>query len=165
MLSAGPPYVHGTYVDFGRTTRHNTHSATKSVISALVGLAIDQGIVAGEDRPVFDFFPEYAEYGGGGKGAITIRDLLTMTSGLEWHEWDAPVGGGENSIDAFNRSSDPIGYVLSQPLLDPPGSVFNYNGGTVNVLCQLVARAAGTTVTRFGGSTWDGPWTTGISGG
>jgi CubicO group peptidase (beta-lactamase class C family) len=59
------------------------------------------------------------------------------------------VGGGQNSIDAFNNASDPIGYVLSQPLLYPPGSVFNYNGGTVNVLCQLVARAAGSTVDHF----------------
>ena len=147
----------GAYVDFGRTTRHNTHSATKSVISALVGLAIDRGLVAGEDEPVFDFFPDYAQYSGGGKEAITVRDMLTMTSGLEWHEWDAPVGGGQNSIDAFNNGSDPIGYVLSRPLLHPPGSVFNYNGGTVNVLCQLVARAAGTTVDRFADEHLFGP--------
>ncbi|MGW8267785.1 MAG: serine hydrolase [Longimicrobiales bacterium] len=153
---SGPNYL-GAYLDFGRTTRHNTHSATKSVISALVGLAMDRGLLAGEDQSVFDFFPDYAAYNVDGKDAITIRDMLTMTSGLEWHEWDAPVGGGQNSIDAFNRASDPIGYVLSQPLLHTPGSVFNYNGGTVNVLCQMVARAAGITVDRFADETLFGP--------
>ncbi|MFC1791091.1 serine hydrolase domain-containing protein [Gemmatimonadota bacterium] len=148
---------HGAYVDFGRNTRHNTHSATKSVISALVGLAIDQGFVANEYESAFDFFPAYAVFAVGGKDAITIRDMLTMTSGLEWHEWDAPVGGGQNSIDMFNQASDPIGYVLSQPLLHPPGSVFNYSGGTVNVLCQLVARAASTTVDQFADEHLFGP--------
>lgn len=139
----------GAWVAFGRDTRHNTHSATKSVISALVGSAIDGGLVPDEDARVFDYFPDYASYAVGGKNAITVRDMLTMSSGLEWHEWDAPVRGGQNSIDTFNGSSDPIGYVLSQPLLHTPGTVFNYSGGTVNVLCQLVARAAGTSVEAF----------------
>jgi CubicO group peptidase (beta-lactamase class C family) len=139
----------GTYVEWDRSTRHNTHSATKSVISALVGLAIDLGLVADEEERVFDFFPEYADYAVGGKETITIKDMLTMTSGLEWPEWDVPIGGGVSPIERFNSSGDPIGYVLSQPLMHPPGTVYNYNGGTVNVLCQLAARSAGTTVDAF----------------
>ena len=87
----------GAWVDFGRTTRHNTHSATKSVISALVGLAIDGGLVAGEDEPVFDFFPDYAHYSGG-KEAITIRHMLQMRAGYPWEEsdpdlWEALLSG------------------------------------------------------------------------
>ena len=106
---------------------------------------------------MFSFFDDYADLNVDGKDQITIRDLLTMTSGLEWHEWDAPVGGGQNSIDAFNRSADPIGYVLGQPLLYTPGSVFNYNGGTVNVLCQIVARASGMEIDRFADDYLFGP--------
>ena len=143
------PNFWGDYIEFGRDTRHNTHSATKSVISALVGLAIDEGFVGDEEERVFDYFPEYADYAVGGKEAITIRDMLTMTSGLEWPEWDVPVGGGLSPVEQFNSSSDPIGYVLSRPLQHPPGTVYNYNGGTVNVLCQLVARAAGLRVETF----------------
>jgi len=137
----------GTYREWGRNSRHNTHSATKSVISTLVGLAIDLGFVPNEDQRVFDYFPEYAEYAVGGKETITIRDMLTMTSGLEWPEWDIPVGGGLSPIEQFNSSGDPIGYVLSRSLIHPPGTVYNYNGGTVNVLCQLAARSAGPGVT------------------
>jgi len=122
-----------------------------------VGLAIDKGLVASEEEPVFDFFPDYAAYSQGEKENIAIRDMLTMTSGLEWHEWDTPIGGGQSAIEQFNSSPYPIGYVLSQPLLYPPGSVFNYNGGTVNVLCQLAARAAGTTVDTFADEHLFGP--------
>jgi CubicO group peptidase (beta-lactamase class C family) len=140
---------HGALVDFDRTTRHNTHSATKSVVSALVGLAIDRGLIPDENEPIFSFFDDYAGLGEGGKEAITIKHLLTMTSGLEWHEWDAPVGGGQNDIDGFNRSQDPTYYVLSKPLIHVPGTVFNYNGGTVNVLCRIVEAASGMTADRF----------------
>jgi CubicO group peptidase (beta-lactamase class C family) len=143
------PDFRGAYVEFGRDTRHNTHSATKSLISALVGLSIDEGFIPGEDEGVFDYYPDYADYAVGGKEAITIRDLLTMRSGLEWPEWNIPVGGGLSPIEQFNASSDPIGFVLSRPLVETPGTVFNYNGGTVNILCQLVARAAGTSVETF----------------
>jgi CubicO group peptidase (beta-lactamase class C family) len=151
------PNWHGAYRRFDRNTRHNTHSATKSVISALVGLAIDRGLVEDEGEEAFPYFPDYASHATGGKETITIQDMLTMRSGLEWHEWDAPVGGGQNSIDAFNASSDPIGYVLSRPLVHPPGTRFNYSGGTVNVLCHLVARAAGVTVDSFADTHLFGP--------
>ncbi|MFH1763028.1 MAG: serine hydrolase [Gemmatimonadota bacterium] len=147
----------GTYLDFDRNTRHNTHSATKSVVSALVGVAIDQGLIPSEEDGVFTFFPEYASLNIGGKDGITIRDLLTMSSGLEWHEWDAPVGGGQNDIDAFNSSGDHIHYVLGRPLVHEPGTVFNYNGGTVNVLCQIVARAAGMGIDGFADQHLFGP--------
>jgi CubicO group peptidase (beta-lactamase class C family) len=141
----------GPYVEWNRNRPHNTHSATKSIISTLMGLAIDDGFVPDEEERVFDYFPDYAEYAVGGKEAITVRDMLTMTSGLEWPEWTTPVGGGLSPIEEFNNSPDPIGYVLSRPLVNPPGTVFNYNGGTVNVLCQLVSRAAGTRVEEFAG--------------
>ncbi|MGD2123837.1 MAG: serine hydrolase [Gemmatimonadota bacterium] len=147
----------GTYLEFGRNTPHNTHSATKSVISALVGLAIDLGFISDVDERVFDYFPEFADYAVGGKEAITVRDMLTMTSGLEWPEWDVPVGGGLSPIEQLNASADPIAYVLSRPLLHPPGTVYNYNGGTVNVLCQLAARSAGTDVEAFADQRLFGP--------
>jgi len=137
-----PGYL-GEMVDFDRNARHNTHSATKSFVSALVGLAIDGGFVASEDERVFDFFPDYSQFAVGGKETITIRDMLTMSSGLEWHEWDAALGSGQNSVEEFNAAGDRIGYVLSQDLVAAPGTVFNYSGGTVNVLCQLAGRATG----------------------
>lgn len=146
---SNPPSFHGPYVDFNRDTRHNTHSATKSIVSALVGLAIDQGLIASEHQRVFSFFDDYGAFNVGGKDGITIEHLLTMTSGLEWHEWDAPHQSGGNSIDAYLQAGDPTGYVLSMPLIHPPGAVFNYNGGGVNLLCRIVERVSGLRVDAF----------------
>jgi CubicO group peptidase (beta-lactamase class C family) len=148
---------HGDWIQFDRNTRHNTHSATKSVVSSLVGIAIDRGLIVDEHQPVFSFFDEYASLNVGGKEAITIEHLLQMASGLEWHEWDAPIGTGQNSIEMFNSSANPTRYVLSQPLLHEPGTVFNYNGGTVNILCRIVEKAAGERVDQFADDHLFGP--------
>lgn len=102
-----PPTFLGAYLEFDRDTRHDTHSATKSVVSALVGIAMDQGLIQDENRTVFSFFEDYGAYATGGKEGITIKHLLTMTSGLEWHEWDAPHQSGGNSLDVYVRADDP----------------------------------------------------------
>jgi CubicO group peptidase (beta-lactamase class C family) len=148
---------HGDLIQFDRDIRHNTHSATKSVVSSLVGIAIDQGLIPDEHQTMFSYFDEYASVNVGGKDAITIEHLLTMSSGLEWHEWDAAPQTEQNSIDAYNQSADPTYYVLSQPLIHEPGTVFNYNGGTVNVLCRIVEHAADESVDQFADDFLFGP--------
>ena len=148
---------HGEFMYFDRNTRHNTHSATKSFVSSLVGIAIDRGLISDEHETMFSFFDEYAALNVGGKDVITIQHLLTMSSGLEWHEWDAAPRTELNSIDAFNSAGDPTQYVLSQPLLHEPGTVYNYNGGTVNVLCRIVEKAAGVSVDLFADDFLFGP--------
>lgn len=138
----------GDWVDFDRDTRHNTHSATKSFASSLVGIALDQGLIPDVDQTVFSYFDEYSSVNEGGKDAITIEHLLTMTSGLAWHG-DVPTGGEPTSIELFNAAGDPSYYVLSQPLVHEPGTVFNYSGGTVNILCRIVEKASGEPVDSF----------------
>jgi CubicO group peptidase (beta-lactamase class C family) len=152
-----PPDYLGAPRDFDRHTPHNTHSATKSIVSILVGIAIDEGLIPNEDARVFSYFPDYESLATGGKAEITVQDLLTMRSGLEWHEWDAPVGGGQNDVEGFDNTYDHIRYVLEKPLVQQPGTVFNYNGGTVNILCQIVARAAGVGIDRFAANHLFGP--------
>jgi len=83
--------------------------------------------------------------------------MLTMTSGLEWHEWDTPLGGGQNDVERFNQSWEPTRFVLSRPLLHDPGTMFNYSGGTVNVLCRIVEAASGRSVDRFADDFLFGP--------
>ena len=68
-------------------------SASKSVISLLVGIAIDRKLIAGADEPVVKFFPEYAAVKSPGWDHITLRHLLTMSSGMQWDEnraWNDP---------------------------------------------------------------------------
>ena len=63
--------------------RHRTHSATKSFTSTLIGIAIDQGYIAGTDAPVFDYFPDYSNLWSALKGTITLEHLLKMSVRVE----------------------------------------------------------------------------------
>ena len=140
---------HGAYIDFDRNTRHNTHSATKSFTSALAGIAIDKGFIQSVDDKIFDYFPDYSELLDQQKEKITIEHLLTMSSGFEWNEWDVSISQSEHDIVRMNSSPDPVYYVLSKPVVTEPGNSFYYNGGTVDLLGQLVRRASSMTVKSF----------------
>jgi len=140
---------HGTYIDFDRNTRHNTHSATKSFTSALAGIAIDKGFIQGVDDKIFDYFLDYSELLDEQKEKITVEHLLTMSSGFEWNEWDVSISQSEHDIVRMNSSLDPVYYVLSKPVVTEPGNSFYYNGGTVDLLGQLVQRASSMNVKSF----------------
>jgi len=140
---------HGTYIDFNRDTRHNTHSVTKSFTSALVGAAMEEGFIQSVDDKIFDYFPDYSDLLDTQKEKITIEHLLTMSSGFEWNEWDVSVSQSNHDIVRMNSSSDPVYYVLNKPVITEPGTVYYYNGGTVDLLGQLVRRASSMNVKSF----------------
>lgn len=140
---------HGDYVHFNRDTRHDTHSATKSFTSALVGVAIEKGFIQGVDDKIFDYFPDYSYLIDQQKEKITIEHLLTMSSGFEWNEWDVPISQSNHDIVRLIFSSDPVYYVLSKPVVTEPGTAFYYNGGTVDLLGQIVRRASSMNVKNF----------------
>ncbi|MCK1737135.1 serine hydrolase [Bradyrhizobium sp. 138] len=70
------------YSRFDAATRHNGYSMTKSVVSLLVGIAMDRGLISDLDVPVVSYFPENADLRMPGKDPITLRHLLTMSAGL-----------------------------------------------------------------------------------
>jgi CubicO group peptidase (beta-lactamase class C family) len=87
---------------------HSQMSATKTIISALTGIAIDQGLIAGVDQPVVDLFPELTfDNMDADKEAITVQDFLTMRGGLAW--------SGVNPQQ-----------ILDNPIAEPAGTIFNY---------------------------------------
>lgn len=140
---------HGAYIDFDRDTRHNTHSATKSFTSALAGIAIDKGFIQSVDNKIFDYFQDYSNLIDQQKEKITVKHLLTMSSGFEWNEWDVSISQSDHDIVRLVRSADPIYYVLSKPVVTEPGTAYYYNGGTVDLLGQLVRRASSMNVKSF----------------
>ena len=141
---------HGDLVDFDLNTRHNTHSTTKSFTSALVGIAIDRGILQSKDDVVFDYLPDaYRELRNEGREHIQIAHCLTMASGLQWNQWDVGIKSNANDLIRFNSSSDPIRYLLSKPVVAEPGTRFYYNGGTVDLLGKLISNAADESVQSF----------------
>jgi CubicO group peptidase (beta-lactamase class C family) len=126
-------------VSFTRDTIHDLRSVTKSVVSALVGLAHDAGAIPSLDAPLLDYFPEYKDLQVPERRRITIRHALSMSAGFEWNE-EIPYNDPRNDEIAMDRSPDPTRYVLSRPIAAAPGTVWQYSGGTTQVLGVIVQR-------------------------
>ena len=134
--------------EFDATTKHDMRSASKSVISLLVGIAIDRKLIASADEPVVKFFPEYSALKSPGWDNITLRHLLTMSSGMQWDEnrgWNDP----KNDEPHLGIEADPIRYVLSKPIAAPPDTVWTYNGGGTELLGNIIERVSGKSLEAF----------------
>jgi CubicO group peptidase (beta-lactamase class C family) len=121
---------------------HDMRSITKSVTSLAVGIAIERGLIASVDVPVFTLFPEYADLRTPEKESITLRHLLTMSAGFAWNEY-LPYSNPNNSERKLFEAADAARFVLEQPLWTPPGESYNYNGGATLLLAAAVAKASG----------------------
>ncbi len=119
-------------------------SASKSFVSALVGIALDRGCLTSVDQKMMDFFPEFADQvTDPRKEQITIRDLLQMRAGYPWEEsndalWEALLSG-----DYLRRTVD-------FELINDPGAEFNYSNLSSHFLGVIVARACKTDLKSFG---------------
>lgn len=131
-------YFHGA-----RSTRlANVKSVSKSVISALVGIAIERGLIESVDTPIARFFPDWlGEDADPAKRAITIEDLLTMRSGLE-----STSGRG---YGAWVQSANWVRYVLSRPVVSPPAERMDYSTGNSHLLSAILTRVSGTNTWEF----------------
>jgi CubicO group peptidase (beta-lactamase class C family) len=139
-------------VTSGPETRHDARSMTKSVTDLLVGIAVDRGWIKSIDASVFSFFPQYADLRTPEKDRITLRNLLTMSSGLEWHEFDTPYTSDTNSENQMDSARDPYRYALEQPVVAPPGRLWNYNSGSTELLGAILRKATGKRLDRLASS-------------
>ncbi|MGK2934206.1 MAG: serine hydrolase domain-containing protein [Gemmatimonadaceae bacterium] len=143
---------------FDRDTRHDLRSVTKSVVSALVGIAVGSGAIRSLDQSILDYFPEHADLATPERRAITVRHALEMTAGLAWNEWGSgSYGDSTNMAFHMNRSADPIRFVLEQGVVAPPGARWSYNGGLTHLLAEVVRRATGRPLLDFAHETLFGP--------
>ena len=136
------------FVKFNKDSLHDIRSISKGIVSACIGIAMQQGKIKNVDQKVFDFFPEYAKLDTGLKSSLTLKHLLTMTSGLVWNE-DIPYDNPENSEIQMIRSKDAVEFVLSRPMEHAPGKVWKYNGGTTQLLASIIEKTTGQKVDAF----------------
>ena len=116
---------------------HTLYSCTKSFISALVGIALEEGYVKSVDQKVVDFFPDLkTETRSALKEGITIEDLLNMQSGLDWKE-------GMLSYISLSMAPDAMQYMLDLPMASPPGEEFLYCSGCTHLLSGILQEATG----------------------
>ncbi|MFW9959531.1 MAG: serine hydrolase domain-containing protein [Candidatus Thorarchaeota archaeon] len=135
---------------YTQSTLHTIQSCTKSLVSALIGIAIDKGYIDNVSQRVIDFFPNTTiEYMDSWKQNLTIEHCLTMTMGNEWHELDVPYSDPLNDLFAMYRSDDMWKYALDRPMEQEPGLEWAYNSGGVELLGGILEKATGYRVTDF----------------
>ena len=123
------------------TTLANVKSASKSIIAALVGIAIDRGLIKSVREPIVSYFPELRSDPDRRKQAITVEDLLTMRSGLE-------STSGRN-YGAWVKSGNWVRYALRQPIVSEPGTAMEYSTGSSHLLSAILTKVSGTSTWQF----------------
>ncbi|MBN1438063.1 MAG: serine hydrolase [Anaerolineales bacterium] len=136
--------VHETY--FKNQTadeKHALYSVTKSFLSALIGIAVEEGGIFGIGQEVLDFFPgTLFENPDPRKEAMTLEDLLTMRSGLAWLEAD-------ETFRELYSTVDWVKFMLDLPMADVPGTAFNYCSGCSNLLSAILQVATMKTAEEY----------------
>lgn len=128
----------------GNPNRYSVvHSVTKSVMSTLIGIALDKGYLPGVEQNISEYFPEYfTDELDPRKKEISIDHLLTMSAGFKWNDW------GPELYD-WIWSTDTARYTLNLPLDNTPGAVFNYNSSISHLLSIILTKATETSTIEF----------------
>lgn len=131
------------YDGFGRDSKSNSFSVVKSVVSALMGIAIQDGDIKSLDQKVVDFIPDlkgpYAD-------KVTVGDLSSMASGQKWsEEYYNPFS--VTSASYFVKDLDAL--IIDQPITEKPGEKFRYKSGTTQLLGMVIKKATGKTLSDY----------------
>ena len=121
--------------DFDKDIPHIQYSVTKSFVSALVGIALEEGYIESLDQTLEDFFPEYS-YKDEITKEISLKNILTMRTGLGWSESNPGYSGLMNADDA-------VAYMVNLPMIAKPGEQFAYCSGCSFLLSAIVAETTG----------------------
>jgi CubicO group peptidase (beta-lactamase class C family) len=131
-------YFHGS----AKNQSNNVHSASKSIWGAAIGIAIDQGRIRGVDAPIASILPSrYGAVMSPQAKKITVRDLLTMTSGTRWTE--------DSTEDQIQQAPDWVAATLRLPRAATPGTAFNYSTGDAHVNSAVLTSATRETGCEF----------------
>ena len=136
------PYYRGTDL-------HTLQSVTKSITSAALGIAIDEGFIDGVDVPAMPFFAAYQpDLDDPRRAAMTLEDMLTMRSGIDWNEMIS-YDDATNTCIQMEASDRWVRFVLDRPMREDPGTVFDYNSGVSVLLGEIVGVATDRRVDRW----------------
>ncbi len=121
---------------------HTMQSTTKSVMSALVGIAIARGDLPGVDATLGELLP-HRRITDPKKAAITLDNILTMRPGFAWLEDQVSYWDPANDATRVESMNDWVGYLLQKPLAAPQGTTYNYNSTNTQLMSEIVSTATG----------------------
>lgn len=153
VVSQNDKIVYNQY--FNGKSNHdlfNNQSLTKSIMSLLIGIAIDKGYITSVDDKIVKYFPDLAQDTDKRKQDVTIRQIMNQASGL-WHE-DLGAAGNIGKYLAF---PDQSGYVLKAPLVSEPGKVFHYSNAGTHILSVILTKSTHMSTLEFANKYLFGP--------
>ena len=131
------------YDNYGPSSKSNSFSMSKSIVSALLGKAIIDGYIKSLDQPVYEFLPELK---GSFSKEVTFEDLVTMSSGLDWkEEYYSPFSVTASAYFVDNLSS----LILNQEIIEKPGESFKYLSGATQLLGMTIVKATGRNLSDY----------------
>ncbi len=134
----------GYFQTYRNDSLDHVRSVTKSIISLLTGIALDQGLIEDVYDPIEKYLGNKLAKYSGEKLNITIKDLLTMSAGFKWDEM--------SDVNEFNRwvvSADPVDYLFRRQFVDDPGTNFNYNSALPHILSRVITDVSGQSTFDF----------------
>ncbi len=140
-------YFHG----YERDRLHRLYSVTKSITSALIGIALSQGQIQSLENRTLDYFTEYSNIANmdSRKNSIVLENLLTMSAGFTWDESSTSYNSDENDAFKLGRSSDWMKHILDLPMQSIPGQQVVYNSGCTMLLSGIISKATGASAESF----------------
>ncbi len=147
IIRHGKIVAEAYYAPYVAGIGHDLRSVTKSVVGTLTAIQLQKGSLDSVDHPVMDLFSDkQIENVDDRKRAMTVQNLLDMTSGIEWVEKALTP---DETIMRMYKSPDRTAFVLNQPMAGAPGAEFNYAGGNPYLLSALINKKSGQSALDF----------------
>ena len=136
IIKNGKLILEEYFYEYDAETLQELRSATKSFSSALVGIAINKGLISSLNTPMLAYLPEYhPENPDPRKNQITIKNLLTQQSGFACYDYDLKSPGNESKMYPTN---DWIKFMLDLPMAGNPGEAASYCSGNIQLLDKII---------------------------
>ncbi|RKD94568.1 serine hydrolase domain-containing protein [Marinifilum flexuosum] len=150
LLHKNELLVEQYYNDWDENEMHFLASTTKSFSAILTGIAIEQGRINSEHEKMLNFFPEYSVLAADSlKQRVSIKHLLTNTSGFKWDEHALAVDDPQNMGVQMDKKEDWLKESLELPMDTMPGTRYVYSGPNNIIVGEIIRRATGQNVDEF----------------
>lgn len=136
--------VHEVYFKgYNKESLQEIFSITKSVSSTLIGITVDKGFIENVEQSMIDLLPQYKqEIKNPNISKIKLKHILTLSTGLEWYERSYSYSDSRNTETKMVKTNDWMKFVLTRPQQHEPGTVYNYNTGSVHLLSAIIKNAS-----------------------